>query len=184
MEYVAQRRALILYWSATGNTEKVAQSIRAGLEDGGWQTVLRPMGPDAQNEEFYDYDLVCVGAPSYNWNIPKPADAYLREKFREYKARGEILPGAPKRPGKHALIFCTYSGPHTGMNEAVPAGKYMGQFFEHFGFTIADEWYVLSEFIGDEANSTLGRMGDIRGLPTPEDLSRLRTAAKNLSARL
>lgn len=111
-------------------------------------------------------------------------ESYLRGKFQEYKARGEVVPGAPKRPGKHALIFCTYSGPHTGMNEAVSVGKYMGQFFEHSGFTIADEWYILSEFIGDETNSTLGRMGDIRGLPSEAGLLRLRTAAKNLAERL
>ncbi|MCX5908895.1 MAG: hypothetical protein NTY64_17400 [Deltaproteobacteria bacterium] len=31
------------------------------------------------------------------------------------------------------LIFCTYSGPQTGINEAIPAGKFAGQFFEHLG---------------------------------------------------
>ena len=179
------KRALVLYWSATGNTEKCAYSIRTGLTDAGWQAELQKMrAEDSQDVEFYDYDLICVGAPSYNWTAPKPVDAYLRRKFQEYKARGEVVPGAPKRPGKQALIFCTYSGPHTGMNEAIPAGKYMGQFFEHLGFTIADEWYILSEFVGDEANSTLGRMGDIRGLPSGADLARLRTAAKNLADRL
>ena len=101
-----------------------------------------------------------------------------------YKARGEVVPGAPKRPGKNALIFCTYCGTHTGMNEAVPAGKYLGQFFEHFGFTVADEWYILSEYVGNEPNNTLGRMGDVRGLPNEADMVRLRTAAKNLAGRL
>ena len=179
------KRALVLYWSATGNTEKCALNIQSGLKDAGWRAELWKMGAESSGElEFYDYDLICLGAPSYNWTAPKPVESYLRGKFQEYKARGEVVPGAPKRPGKHALIFCTYSGPHTGMNEAVPAGKYMGQFFEHFGFTIADEWYILSDFIGDEANSTLGRMGEIRGLPSEADLFRLRTAAKNLAERL
>ena len=179
------KRALIIYWSATGNTERCARSIQAGLTDAGWETELWKMGAEgSQGLEFYDYDLVCVGAPSYNWSAPKPADAYLKAKFQEYKARGEVVPGAPKRPGKNALIFCTYCGTHTGMNEAVPAGKYLGQFFEHFGFTVADEWYILSEYVGNEPNNTLGRMVDVRGLPNEADMVRLRTAAKNLAGRL
>ena len=74
--------------------------------------------------------------------------------------------------------------PLTGMREAVPAVKYAGQFFEHFGFDVADEWYILSEFHGSVEASTLGRMGDIRGLPSEEDLVRIRVAAKNLADRM
>jgi len=81
------------------------------------------------------------------------------------------------------LIFCTYSGPHTGFDEATPAGKYMGQFFEHLGFAILGEWYVLSEFHGSEENSTRGRMGDIRGKPTEEDLKKIREDAKHLASK-
>lgn len=178
-----QHQALILYWSATGNTEKVARSIEQGLSAGGYSTRLQRVA-DAAEEDFYAYDLVCFGAPSYNWRLPKPADDYLQGKFKQYKAAGRVVPGAPALPGKHALVFCTYSGPHTGMREAVPAGKCIGQYFEHFGFTVADEWYILSEFIGSEENSIQGRMGDIRGLPSREDLRRIESAARNLAERL
>lgn len=44
---------------------------------------------------------------------------------------------APKVPGKTAVVFCTYSGPHTGQDEATPAGKYMAQLPEHIGFDVA-----------------------------------------------
>ena len=115
---------------------------------------------EAQDVDFYDYDLVCFGVPSYNWHLPKPADEFLKSKFAHYKKDGKIIVNAPKIPGKYALIFCTYSGPHTGIREAVPVGLYAGQFFEHFGFTVADVWYILSEFIGSEENSTMGRMGE------------------------
>ncbi len=40
-----------------------------------------------------------------------------------------------------------------GLNEAIPAGKYAGQFFDHLGFEVLDEWYILSEFHGSEINS-------------------------------
>jgi len=64
----------------------------------------------------------------------------LLKKFDDYRKQEKIKTGAPKVPGKNVLIFCTYSGPHTGLREATPVGKYVGQFFEHIGFTVLDEW--------------------------------------------
>ena len=177
------KKALIVYLSLTGNTEKVANSIYVGLTSGGTEVILKKV-QEAADEDFYEYDLVCFGSPSYNWHVPKPADEYLKAKFSQYKKDGRIIPGAPTLPGKSCLVFCTYSGPHTGVREAIPAGKYIGQYFEHFGFTVVDEWYILSEFIGSEENSTMGRMGNIKGLPSDQDLKRLRESARNLAARL
>lgn len=214
------KRALVLYWSHTGNTQKVAYSIRAGLEAGGFAVeFIRVRGAaggapeggggsadaagsaatagsaaadapaahgagDAADLDFFAYDLVCLGFPSYQWRPPKPMDDYLRTKFGRYRKEGRIRPGAPVLPGKNALIFCTYSGPHTGIREAIPAGKYAGQFFEHLGFTVVDEWYILGEFHGKEELSTVGRMGDIRGLPNEQDLVRVEDRAELLAARL
>lgn len=176
-------KALIVYLSFTGNTEKVAGSIYDGFIEAGVDTTLKKV-QDAENEDFYRYDLVCFGAPSHHWHVPKLADDYLQAKFNCYKKCGYITPCAPRIPGKNCLVFCTYSGPHTGMREAVPAGKYIGQFFEHFGFSVVDEWYILSEFIGSQEHSTKGRMGDIRGLPSEQDLARLKQSALNLSLAL
>ncbi len=124
------------------------------------------------------------GHPPYNWLPPKPMEEYLRSMFNRYKKEGRIKPGVPTLPGKYALVFCTYSGPHTGIREAIPVGKYVGQFFEHFGIAVIDEWYVLSEFHGSEENSTLGRMGNIKGLPSKDDLERIKSRAVNLVQRL
>jgi hypothetical protein len=81
-------------------------------------------------------------------------------------------------------MFCTYSGPHTGLREATPVVLYMGQFFEHIGFTVLDEWCILSEFHGSEEHSTKGRMGDIRGKPTEKELQKIRMDAKKLALEL
>jgi flavodoxin len=177
------KKAVVIYWSNTGNTEKAAASIVQGLKEGGLDASLMKT-QEAQDIDFYDFDLVCFGAPSYNWHLPKPVDDYLKGKFNEYKKEGLIRVNAPILPGKNALVFVTYSGPHTGIREAIPVGKYIGQFFEHFGFTVLDEWYILSEFHGSDENSTLGRMGNIKGLPSKEDLQRIKGSAQNLSGRL
>ena len=71
---------------------------------------------------------------------------------------------------KNALVYVTYSGPHCGINEALPTGKYLRQFFEHLGFEVKGEWYEVGEFHGWEEGSTLGIFGDIRGRPNKKDL--------------
>jgi len=177
------KKAAVLHWSKTGNTEKVARSIHKGLEAGGFAVAGRRI-QDAGDIDFFEYDLVCCGFPSYQWHPPKPVDEYLRAKLARYRSEDRVLPCAPVLPGKSALVFCTYSGPHTGIREAIPAGKYVGQFFEHLGFVIVDEWYVLSEFHGSEEFSTTGRMGDIRGLPSEQDLERIEDQARLLASRL
>jgi flavorubredoxin len=172
-------KAAILYWSKTGNTEKVALAVRESLEAAGTQ-VLFKRTEEAEEVDFYDYDLICIGFPSYRWHPPKPVDVFLKAKFGEYHRQGRVRVGAPRVPGKNALIFCTYSGPHTGINEAIPAVKYVGQFFEHLGFAVLDEWYVVGEYHGSEEKSTLGRLGDIRGRPNEQDLRKVRQAVMRL----
>ena len=137
--------AIIIYWSNSGNTAKVALAIQEGLNEAGMNVSLLRV-EDAGDVDFFAYDLVCIGFPSYQWSPPKPMDEFLKRKFSAYRQEGYVKWGAPIVSGRNALIFCTYSGPHTGIREAVPAGLYAGQFFEHLGFTVLDEWYVAAEY--------------------------------------
>jgi flavodoxin len=173
------KSALIVYFSNTGNTEKVAHSIMEGLESAGLKVDLEKPS-EAENLDFFAYDLVCVGSPSIEWQPAKPISDILKAKLNLYRNQGKIKPCAPKVKGKNALVFVTYSGPHTGVEEATPAGKTIRQYFEHFGFNVVAEWYVIGEFHGREDMSTLGRLGDIRGKPTKEDLAKIRKKTEQL----
>lgn len=175
--------AAIVYWSQTGNTEKVALAIKKGLEKAGVKPVFRRIG-DAQDLDWYDYDLFCIGFPSYRWSPPKPVRDFLDAKYNGYKAQGRVKVGAPKISGKNILVFCTYTGPHTGVNEVLPAAKHAGQYFEHLGFTVLDEWYVLGEFHGREELNTMGRMGDVRGRPDEQDLAKIEQDVVRLVQRM
>jgi hypothetical protein len=106
----------------TGNTEKVATALKGGLGDGGWQVTVQALAENPP-DELYDYDLVCLGAPSHRWLPPKPVLDLVDERMRRHNQRGGVQLCAPKRPGKYAVIFCTYSGPHTGIDEVIPIGK-------------------------------------------------------------
>ena len=132
-------KAAVIYWSKGGNTEKVALEIKAGLEESGVRFSFLKTS-EAKNLDWFDYDLICAGFPSHQWHPPEEVDSYLKNQLGGYRQQDRIKTGSPRVPGKYALVFCTYSGPHTGINEAIPAGKYVGQFFDHLGFTVLDEW--------------------------------------------
>lgn len=180
--HCSQLRTLILYWSATGNTRKVAEAIERGAMNAGSEPVVVPI-KDAGDVELHDFDLVFIGCPSYSFLPPEPVLRYVRQKMSHHRDRGDIRPQAPKLPGKKAVVFVTYSGPHTGIAEATPVGAYLGQFLAHLGFDVVDEWYVVGEFHGNEELSTLGCLGDIRGRPNEEDLSRVEGQAEALVRR-
>lgn len=173
------KSALIVYFSSTGNTQKVACAIKEGLEKEG-VTVDLKKPQEAAELDFFVYDLVCVGSPSIEWQPAKLMSDFLKAKLNLYRSQGKIKPCAPKVVGKNALVFCTYSGPHTGIDEATPAGKTMRQYFEHFGFNIVGEWYVVGEFHGREDMSIQGRLGDIRGKPTADELAKIKKDAQQI----
>lgn len=177
------KTALIIYWSKTGNTEKVANAIKQGLEEANIQVILKKP-EEAESIDYFDFDLVCIGCPSYSWHPPEPLTNFLKKKFAECRQNGRIKPSAPKVPGKSVIVFVTYSGPHTGIAEATPVGKDLAQYFEHIGFTLLDEWYILSEFHGSIEHSTQGRLGDVRGKPTAEQLQVIRDDAKRVGNTL
>ncbi|MFC1979121.1 flavodoxin family protein [Chloroflexota bacterium] len=162
--------ALIIYWSGTGNTKKVATTIKSSLGELNIEAKLVTPN-DAENEDILQYDLVFLGSPAYEFLPPQPILSFVKQKMKFHRNRGDIKIGSPKLAGKTAVVFCTYSGPHTGINEVIPVGKYLGQFLEHIGFNIAAEWYVVGEFHGQPELSTKGVLGDIRGRPNERDLA-------------
>jgi len=175
--------AVVIYWSKTGNTARVARAIEQGLADGGAAVEVLEVD-DAADVDWMAYDLVCIGAPSYRWRPPSPMDAYLTAQFNAYRKERGIKVGALPVPGKQALVFVTYSGQHTALREAVPAALVIGQYLEHVGIPVVEEWYVVGEYHGSEEASTLGRLGDIRGRPNAQDLAKVRADAADLARRL
>lgn len=169
-EELKMNNALILYFSKNGNTEKVAFAIKKGLEKKELLVTIKKIDEVAK-QDFYNYDLVCFGSPVIHSLPPPPVLEFLKKNKKNYMDIGEVYLPAPKLANKNALIFVTYSGPHCGVSEALPVGKYIRQFFEHLGFNILDEWYEVGEFHGWEAGNIRGIMGDIRGRPNDEDLA-------------
>ncbi len=172
-------KTLILYQSFTGNTKKVTERIAETLKlEGLTPKVVKVT--EKTGTELYDYDLVFLGTPVIELLPAKPVLKFAHSQLSAHGKRGDIIPSSPKIPGKYAVCYCTYSGPHTGKREAIPAMKYMEQFFEHLRFSVLGEWYIVGELKGNEILSTQGPLGDIRGRPNEKDLSRVERMVKDI----
>ncbi len=182
-EVLHMNNALIVHYSETGNTEKVAGAIRRGLERAGLTVVVKTVDEASENE-FYDYDLVCFGSPVIHSLPPKRVFDFIKDCERAYRDTNDVRVSSPRILDKSALVFCTYSGPHCGVNEALPAGKYIRQFFEHLGFDVKAEWYEVGEFHGYPELSIRGRLGDIRGRPDEDDLAMVELKTAQLAKTL
>lgn len=69
-------KALIVYYSMYGNTEKVAIAINEGLKSSGVDSNVVKV--DIVNfDELSKVDLLCVGSPIQAWNISKPIREFI-----------------------------------------------------------------------------------------------------------
>ena len=162
-------KSLVLYDSMGGNTEKVAQRIYATLKDSNREVdiIKFKSGIDV---DFFEYELVFVGSPVINWLPTQRMMDFVKKKLQFYMKQGKILPSAPILPGKYAVCFCTYAGPHIGEKEAIPLTIWLRAFFEHLGYSVLDRWHIVGEFHNKTDENTQGRMGNISGRPNDKDL--------------
>ncbi len=158
---------LVLYWSKGGNTRKVAETIHTTVQGHGISSELVEIEADLEIDVF-SYELVFAGAPVYFNLAPQPVMEFLQI----LRSRAANMAAAPEKPGHFAVTFCTYGGGHTGVGEAVPLLKYMGQAFEHEGIRVVEEWPVVGDFpgISDPHYNTAGRLGNVTGRPDDSDL--------------
>ena len=172
-------KVLNLFYSSSGNTKKVANRIEETLVEMDYNVDTVRITPDTDDIDVLNYDFVFAGSGVYNWLPGKPLQDLFSKLLSKYSDSEDITPGCPKRPNKRAVIYCTYGGVHTGRNEAIPAVKYMGQLFDHLGYAILGEWYIVGEYPESmEYASREGRLGNIQGRPDEEDLKKVEERVK------
>jgi hypothetical protein len=132
--------------------------------------------------DAFSYELIFMGAPVYFNLAPQPVMKFLQR----LRSRAANIAAAPEKPGHFAVVFCTYGGGHTGIGEAIPLLKYMGQVLEHEGIRIVEEWPVVGDFpgINDPNYNIAGRLGDVTGRPNENDLQVVAGQVSGLLRRL
>ncbi|MFC1534710.1 EFR1 family ferrodoxin [Thermodesulfobacteriota bacterium] len=91
-------KSMIIYFSQTGNTKKVALAIHKGMSQVADQcdlaTVKEVEAKEFDIKQLVNYDLIGVGSPV--WGIPIP------NNFKK------MIESMPDLKGKHAFAFCTH----------------------------------------------------------------------------
>jgi hypothetical protein len=177
---VSRLNCIVLYWSAGGNTQRVASAAADGLTAAGADvTLLSISDPQAEEVDLGVYHLVCLACPSYHFGAPAPMRRYVEQALRKH----DVRPTAPVLPQRWGVALITYAGPHTGIDEAAPAGDFLVQGLRHIGRQVRGVWYTVGEFHGDpdQENNRLGWLGDIRGRPNEHDLAVIAANARGLA---
>lgn len=124
------KKALVLYASITGNTEKIGFAFRDALQEMGWEVDTFKMDRKTNFVEnpifFDDYDLLFLGSPIMA-GVPSPLlpkHLGLTQSIppRMYSDR-LIMPGL-KRPetddyAPYGVVYATYGGASTGPKECL-----------------------------------------------------------------
>ncbi len=90
-------KAIIIYHTRFGNTERIAKSVEMGLKEAsgiGDVACVNARGVIA-SDSLKEYDIICIGAPTEGFSAPKPIKKFLAS------LKGVNL------TGKHGFAFDT-----------------------------------------------------------------------------
>ena len=79
------RKAIVIYHSQFGNTEKIAQALVSGLDEKGSKVDCVKV-EDVQIDKLAKYDLLVIGGPTYVFGMSKPMKAFI-EKLEQVNLR-------------------------------------------------------------------------------------------------
>jgi len=102
-------KVLVLYYSKSGNTKKLAEEVARGAEAGGAEAVLRSTD-EVTKDDFLEADGVIAGSPVYfgvmAWPLKKVFDDFVgvRRKM-ENKVGAAFATGGHPSGGKETTIF-------------------------------------------------------------------------------
>lgn len=130
-------KALILYFSGTGNTAAVSRLIQISLEKNGIQTQMQSI---EEPLEFADCDFLVLGCPKYYEYPALYVVDYLKDNL---PAQAEIVP---------AFLFCTMSGTletdFSGMEKILRRKNYSVTMEKSFSY--ANNYMILRMFPSTE----------------------------------
>lgn len=78
------KKLLVLYYSRSGNTEKMAKAVAEGAQADGIQVDINY---HMESQDLAAYDAIAVGVPTYNHDMPMD----FKNLFEEVAAKGVTL---------------------------------------------------------------------------------------------
>ncbi|MCW7076336.1 MAG: flavodoxin domain-containing protein [Candidatus Syntrophoarchaeum sp.] len=71
-------KVLVVYYTRTGNTEKMARAIAEGIESAGAEAVLKSVY-SVRNEDILEADAIIAGSPTQNKRVPSKMMAFIND---------------------------------------------------------------------------------------------------------
>ena len=87
---VLPKTLLIIYYSNTGKTEKMASQIARGAEKAGVNAILKKV-EDCTLKDLAEADGIAVGSPTYYSNIAWPIKKLMDETILTFYTKGHSL---------------------------------------------------------------------------------------------
>ena len=84
---------IIVYFSQTKNTEKIALKIQNGILKSGNQGKVIKI-KDTKPEILNKYDIIGIGTPTFFYREPRNVETFIKN--------------LPRMDGKHCFLFCTH----------------------------------------------------------------------------
>ncbi len=81
------KKAIVIYDTKFGNTEKIARALARGMEKQGFG-VDCVKAEEVDVEQLVEYDFLAVGGPTHSWGISKPLKTFL-EKLKSADVKGK-----------------------------------------------------------------------------------------------
>ncbi len=82
--------AIVIYYSRTGNTKKMAESIAEGIKKEGMDAALKDV-KDVKPDELLKYDAIVIGSPTYYGTMSAQIKALFDESVKFHgKLEGKI----------------------------------------------------------------------------------------------
>ncbi len=118
-------KAVVYYFTGTGNTQRVAEKLKAEWERRGHETELVRIYPDTE-PNLEGYDRIIVGYPVHGFNAPTPIYKFLK-KF------------PPRKKGEEKDVFLLRtSGEPLSLNHA--SGIVPARILKRRGYRVAGEF--------------------------------------------
>ncbi len=83
-------KALVMYYSRTGNTKKMAESIAEGIKKEGMEAVIKET-KDVKADELLKYDAIVIGSPTYYGSMAAEIKKLLDDSVKFHgKLEGKV----------------------------------------------------------------------------------------------
>ena len=151
-------KSLIICFSQTSNTRRIAEAIRDGIVSVTGQCGLEAL-KDVNTKSLSDFDLVGIGAPVF----------YHREPFNV----GDFVEALPELEGQNWFVFCTH-------------GNILGDFFPSITAKLENRGARIIGFHHSFANITVPfypRPSYTSGHPDSQDLEEAKKFGAQIAER-